>query len=91
LQFKFLLRGAEAGGVFYLSRGKINLPWVRNLLTHRKLCSILLNVVGICLVLLKKWGAIKDSDQKEVMMVNRGGLWDKKELQRPRCLVKNYD
>ena len=24
-------------------------------------------------------------------MVNRGGLWDKKELQRPRCLVKNYD
>jgi len=52
---------------------------------------ILLIVVGICLVSLKKWGAVKSHDEKRVMTVNGGGLWAKKKLQRLRCSVKNYD
>lgn len=52
---------------------------------------ILLIVVGICLVSLKKWGAVKNHDEKGVMTVNGGGLWAEKKLQRLRCSVKNYD
>lgn len=61
--------------------------------SYQIMLPILLIIVGICLVSLKKWGAVKNHhDEKQgAMAVNGRGLWAEKKLQRLRCSVKNYD